>query len=122
MTFFTSELYETTLSNGVKTGFTAYEDAVCLLRSDKNSPSHECWEKRFQTAVFVFGMLLIEQRTEPQALFLSSADQQIGFLVSKTQRNKTHLHLPKVAIDGILCRSSSYWESHNAKDIKIFDR
>lgn len=110
MTFFTYEPYEMTLSNGVKAGFTAYEDAVYFWRTNKNAPSHECWEKWFQIADSVFGMILIEEWTEPQALLLPSVENQLGFTDSKKKDKYIPLSLPQSAIDYILTRGSGVSE------------
>ncbi|MCM1364969.1 MAG: SNF2-related protein, partial [Ruminococcus sp.] len=110
MSFFDSKPFEMTLSNGVKAGLEAYEDAIYFWRTDRNDPSHECWERWFQIRDSVYGMILLEQWTEPQALLLPNVDTQLSILEAKTKKDKSHLHLPQAAIDYILCRGSGVSE------------
>lgn len=98
-TFFNSQPYETTLSNGVKAGFEAYSDAIRLWRND-GTELREAWEKWFQIERSVFGMILIEEWTEPQALLLPGVENQIEFI--GTNVKDAVLPLPQGAIDYVL--------------------
>lgn len=97
--FFNSAPYETTLSNGVKAGFEAYSDAIRLWRDD-GKELREAWEKWFQIERSVFGMILIEEWTEPQALLLPGVENQIEFIGTKVK--DAVLPLPQGAIDYVL--------------------
>lgn len=105
--FFNSTPYEMTLSNGVKAGFEAYSDAIRLWRDD-GTELREAWEKWFQIERSVFGMILIEEWTEPQALLLPSEDMQLEFIGTKVK--DAVLPLPQGAIDYVLGRGSSFSE------------
>lgn len=105
--FFNSAPYEMTLSNGVKAGFEAYSDAIRLWRDD-GTELREAWEKWFQIERSVFGMILIEEWTEPQALLLPSVDNQIEFIGTKVK--DAVLPLPQGAIDYVLGRGSGFSE------------
>lgn len=105
--FFNSTPYEMTLSNGVKAGFEAYSDAIRLWRDD-GTELREAWEKWFQIERSVFGMILIEEWTEPQALLLPGVDNQIEFIGTKVK--DAVLPLPQGAIDYVLGRGSSFSE------------
>lgn len=106
-TFFNSQPYETTLSNGVKAGFEAYSDAIRLWRND-GTELREAWEKWFQIERSVFGMILIEEWTEPQALLLPSVDNQLDFLDTKVKDGV--LPLPQAAVDYVLGVGSGFSE------------
>ena len=105
--FFNSVPYEMTLSNGVKAGFEAYTDAIRLWRDD-GTELREAWEKWFQIERSVFGMILIEEWTEPQALLLPSVDNQLEFIGTKVK--DAVLPLPQGAIDYVLGRGSGFNE------------
>ncbi|MBR3596041.1 MAG: DEAD/DEAH box helicase family protein [Clostridia bacterium] len=105
--FFNSEPYEMTLSNGVKAGFEAYSDAIRLWRDD-GTEMREAWEKWFQIERSVFGMILIEEWTEPQALLLPGVDKQLEFIGDKVK--DAPLHLPQGAIDYVLGAGSHFSE------------
>ena len=105
--FFNSAPYEITLSNGVKAGFEAYSDAIRLW-GDDGTELREAWEKWFQIERSVFGMILIEEWTEPQALLLPSVDNQLEFIGTKVK--DAVLPLPQGAIDYVLGRGSSFSE------------
>lgn len=105
--FFNSTPYEMTLSNGVKAGFEAYSDAIRLWRDD-GTELREAWERWFQIERSVFGMILIEEWTEPQALLLPGVDNQIEFIGTKVK--DAVLPLPQGAIDYVLGRGSSFSE------------
>ena len=105
--FFNSAPYEMTLSNGVKAGFEAYSDAIRLWR-DNGTELREAWEKWFQIERSVFGMILIEEWTEPQALLLPGVDNQIEFIGTKVK--DAILPLPQGAIDYVLGAGSGFSE------------
>ncbi len=105
--FFNSIPYEMTLSNGVKAGFEAYSDAIRLWRDD-GTELREAWEKWFQIERSVFGMILIEEWTEPQALLLPGVDNQIEFIGTKVK--DAILPLPQGAIDYVLGSGSGFSE------------
>ena len=105
--FFNSAPYEMTLSNGVKAGFEAYSDAIRLWRDD-GTELREAWEKWFQIERSVFGMILIEEWTEPQALLLPSEDMQLEFIGTKVK--DAVLPLPQGAIDYVLGAGSGFSE------------
>ncbi len=105
--FFNSQPYETTLSNGVKAGFEAYSDAIRLWRDD-GTELREAWEKWFQVENSVFGLILIEEWTEPQALLLPGVDSQLEFIGTKVK--DAVLPLPQGAIDYVLGRGSGFSE------------
>ena len=105
--FFNSQPYETTLSNGVKAGFEAYSDAIRLWRND-GTELREAWEKWFQVENSVFGLILIEEWTEPQALLLPGVDSQLEFIGTKVK--DAVLPLPQGAIDYVLGRGSGFSE------------
>ena len=105
--FFTSEPYETVLPNGVKAGFEAYSDAIRLWRDD-GTEIREAWEKWFQVERSVFGLILIEEWTEPQALLLPGVENQIEFIGTKVK--DAVLPLPQGAIDYVLGRGSGFSE------------
>ena len=107
MSFFNSAPYEMTLSNGVKAGFEAYSDAIRLWRND-GTELREAWEKWFQIERSVFGMILIEEWTEPQALLLPSVDNQLDFLGTKVKEGG--LPLPQAAVDYVLGAGSGFRE------------
>ncbi len=107
--FFNSIPYETTLSNGVKAGFEAYSDAIRLWRND-GTELRESWEKWFQVEDSVFGLMLMEQWTEPIALLLPSEQTQIEFIGTKT-KGDAFLPLPQGAIDHVLGAGSNFSES-----------
>ncbi len=108
MSFFNSEPFEMTLSNDVKAGFEAYSDAIHLWRGDKEHPERETWDRWFQVADAVYGMILLEQWTEPEALKLPSVDNQIEFIGDKVKDGV--LPLPQAAIDYILGCGSHFRE------------
>lgn len=110
MSFFNSEPFETTLSTGGKAGFEAHSDAVRFWRGDSVTPEREAWERWFQIEDSVYGMILIEQWTEPNALLLPNEDRQIALLETKSKEDTTRLYLPQAAIDYILCRGSGVSE------------
>lgn len=105
--FFNSTPYETTLSNGVRAGFEAYSDAIRLWR-DNGTELREAWEKWFQVENSVFGLILIEEWTEPQALLLPGVDSQLEFIGTKVK--DAVLPLPQGAIDYVLGRGSGFSE------------
>ena len=107
--FFTAEPYKTTLSNGVNSGFEAYSDAIRLWRND-GTELRESWEKWFQVEESVFGLMLMEQWTEPIALLLPSEQVQIELIGSKT-KGDAFLPLPQGAIDYVLGAGSNFRES-----------
>mgnify|MGYP001217304593 CR=1 FL=1 len=108
MSFFNSVPYETTLANGVKAGFEAYSDAIRLWRGDRETPEREAWERWFQIERSVYGMMLLEEWTEPQALLLPSFDKQLEFIGTKVKAGV--LPLPQAAIDYVLCGGSGISE------------
>ena len=110
MSFFNSEPFETTLSTGEKAGFEAYGDAVRFWRGDSVTPEREAWERWFQIEDSVYGMILLEQWTEPNALLLPNEDRQIALLETKSKEDTTRLYLPQAAIDYIICRGSGVSE------------
>ena len=107
MSFFNSAPYEMTLSNGVKVGFEAYSDAIRLWRDD-GTELREAWERWFQIERSVYGMILLEEWTEPQALLLPSVDNQLDFLDMKVKDSV--LPLPQAAVDYILGAGSGFSE------------
>ena len=107
MSFFNSAPYEMTLSNGVKAGFEAYSDAIRLWRDD-GTELREAWERWFQIERSVYGMILLEEWTEPQALLLSSVDNQLDFLGTKVKDGV--LPLPQAAVDYVLGTGSGFSE------------
>lgn len=107
--FFNSISYETTLSNGVNAGFEAYSDAIRLWRND-GTELRESWEKWFQVEDYVFGLILMEQWTEPIALLLPSEQAQIEYIGTKT-KGDAFLPLPQGAIDHVLGAGSNFRES-----------
>ena len=106
--FFTSEPYEITLSNGVKAGIEAYSDAIRFFRGDRNAPEKESWGRWHGVERDIFGMILLEEWTDPQALLLPSADKQIEFIGDKVK--DAVLPLPQAAIDYILGVGSGFSE------------
>ena len=110
MSFFNSEPFEKKLSTGEKAGFEAYGDAVRFWRGDSVTPEREAWERWFQIEDSVYGMILLEQWTEPNALLLPNEDRQIALLETKSKEDTTRLYLPQAAIDYILCRGSGVSE------------
>lgn len=106
--FFTSEPYEITLSNGVKAGIEAYSDAIHFFRGDRNNPESEVWGRWHGVERDIFGMMLLEEWTDPQALLLPSADKQIEFIGDKVK--DAVLPLPQAAIDYILGVGSGFSE------------
>ncbi len=107
MSFFKAEPFTMTLSNGVNAGFEAYSDAIRFWRND-GTELREAWEKWFQVERSVFGMILLEEWTEPQALLLPTVDNQLEFIGTKVK--DAVLPLPQGAIDYILARGSSFSE------------
>ena len=107
MSFFNSAPYEMILSNGVKAGFEAYSDAVRLW-CDDGTELCEAWERWFQIERSVYGMILLEEWTEPQALLLPSVDNQLDFLGTKVKDGV--LPLPQAAIDYVLGAGSGFSE------------
>ena len=107
MSFFNSAPYEMILSNGVKAGFEAYSDAVRLW-CDDGTELREAWERWFQIERSVYGMILLEEWTEPQALLLQSVDNQLDFLGTKVKDGV--LPLPQAAIDYVLGAGSGFSE------------
>ena len=107
MSFFNSAPYEMILSNGVKAGFEAYSDAVRLW-CDDGTELREAWEKWFQIERSVYGMILLEEWTEPQALLLPSVDNQLDFLGTKVKVGV--LPLPQAAVDYVLGAGSGFSE------------
>ncbi|MBR6774257.1 MAG: hypothetical protein IKM23_00885, partial [Bacteroidales bacterium] len=104
MSFFNSTPYEITLSNGVKAGFEAYSDAIRLWRND-GTELREAWEKWFQIERSVFGLMLMEEWTEPQALLLPGVEKQME-LIGTAVKNEAPLFLPQSAVDYVLCGGS----------------
>ena len=107
MSFFNSAPYEMILSNGVKAGFEAYSDAIRLWRDD-GTELREAWERWFQIERSVYGMILLEEWTEPQTLLLPSVDNQLDFLGTKVKDGV--LPLPQTAIDYVLGAGSGFSE------------
>ena len=107
MSFFNSAPYEMTLSNGVKAGFEAYSDAIRLWRDD-GTELREAWERWVQIERSVYGMILLEEWTEPQALLQPSVDNQLDFLGTKVKDGV--LLLPQAAIDYVLGAGSGFSE------------
>ena len=107
MSFFNSAPYEMTLSKGVKVGFEAYSDAIRLWRDD-GTELREAWERWFQIERSVYGMILLEEWTEPQALLLPSVDNQLDFLGTKVKDGV--LPLPQAAVDYVLGAGSGFSE------------
>ena len=107
MSFFNSAPYEMILSNGVKAGFEAYSDAVRLW-CDDGTELCEAWERWFQIERSVYGMILLDEWTEPQALLLPSVDNQLDFLGTKVKDSV--LPLPQTAIDYVLGAGSGFSE------------
>lgn len=107
MSFFNSAPYEMTLSNGVKAGFEAYSDAIRLWRDDGTELREAC-ERWVQIERSVYGMILLEEWTEPQALLLPSVDNQFDFLGTKVKDGV--LPLPQAAIDYVLGAGSGFSE------------
>ena len=107
MSFFNLAPYEMTLSNGVKAGFEAYSDAIRLWRDD-GTELREAWERWVQIERSVYGMILLEEWTEPQALLLPSVDNQLDFLGTKVKDGV--LPLPQAAIDYVLGAGSGFSE------------
>ena len=107
MSFFNSAPYEMTLSNGVKAGFEAYSDAIRLWRDD-GTELREAWERWVQIERSVYGMILLEEWTEPQALLQPSVDNQLDFLGTKVKDGV--LPLPQAAIDYVLGAGSGFSE------------
>ena len=105
MSFFNSAPYEMILSNGVKAGFEAYSDAVRLW-CDDGTELCEAWERWFQIERSVYGMILLEEWTEPQALLLPSVDNQLDFLGTKVKDGV--LPLPQAAVDYVLGAGSGF--------------
>ena len=110
MSFFNSEPFEMVLSTGVKAGFEAYSDAIRFWKGSSDTPEREAWERWFQVERSVFGMILLEQWTEPSELLLLNVDSQINFLETKSKEDMTRLYLPQAAIDYVLCRGSGVSE------------
>ena len=108
MSFFNSTPYEITLSNGVRAGFEAYSDAIRLWRND-GTELREAWKKWFQIEQTVFGLMLMEQWTEPQALLLPGVEKQMEVIGTKT-KDYAFLPLPQSAIDYVLCGGSGFNE------------
>lgn len=107
MSFFNSTPYEMTLSNGVNAGFEAYSDAIRLWRND-GTELREAWQKWFQIERSVFGLMLMEEWTEPQASLLSGAEKQE--LIGTAVKNEAPLYLPQSAVDYVLCGGSDFSE------------
>ena len=108
MSFFNSVPYEITLSNGVKAGFEAYSDAIRLWRND-GTELREAWQKWFQIERSVFGLMLMEEWTEPQALLLPGVEKQMELIGTKVN-NEAPLFLPQSAVDYVLCGGSDFSE------------
>ncbi|MBQ2392188.1 MAG: DEAD/DEAH box helicase family protein [Clostridia bacterium] len=108
MSFFNSTPYEMTLSNGVNAGFEAYSDAIRLWRND-GTELREAWQKWFQIERSVFGLMLMEEWTEPQASLLSDAEKQME-LIGTAVKNEAPLYLPQSAVDYVLCGGSDFSE------------
>ena len=107
MSFFNSTPYEMTLSNGVNAGFEAYSDAIRLWRND-GTELREAWQKWFQIERSVFGLMLMEEWTEPQASLLSGAEKQE--LIGTAVKNEAPLYLSQSAVDYVLCGGSDFSE------------
>ena len=107
MSFFNSTPYEMTLSNGINAGFEAYSDAIRLWRND-GTELREAWQKWFQIERSVFGLMLMEEWTEPQASLLSDAEKQE--LIGTAVKNEAPLYLPQSAVDYVLCGGSDFSE------------
>lgn len=108
LSLFNSTPFEQMLSNGVKAGFEAYSDAIRFWRGDRDTPEKEAWERWFQVERSVYGMILLEQWTQPKALLLPGMDSQIEFVGDKVKDGT--LHLPQAAIDYILSQGSNVSE------------
>ncbi len=108
MSFFNSTPYEITLSNGVNAGFEAYSDAIRLWRND-GTELREAWEKWFQIERSVFGLMLMEEWTEPEALLLPGVEKQMEVIGTKT-KDYAFLPLPQAAVDYVLCGGSGFSE------------
>ncbi len=108
MSFFNSTPYEMTLSNGVNAGFEAYSDAIRLWRND-GTELREAWQKWFQIERSVFGLMLMEEWTEPQFSLLSGAEKQME-LIGTAVKNEAPLYLPQSAVDYVLCGGSDFSE------------
>ena len=108
MSFFNSTPYEMTLSNDVNAGFEAYSDAIRLWRND-GTELREAWQKWFQIERSVFGLMLMEEWTEPQASLLSDAEKQME-LIGTAVKNEAPLYLPQSAVDYVLCGGSDFSE------------
>ena len=108
MSFFNSTPFEMTLSNGVNAGFEAYSDAIRLWRND-GTELREAWQKWFQIERSVFGLMLMEEWTEPQASLLSDAEKQME-LIGTAVKNEAPLYLPQSAVDYVLCGGSDFSE------------
>ncbi len=108
MSFFNSTPYEITLSNGVNAGFEAYSDAIRLWRND-GTELREAWEKWFQIERSVFGLMLMEEWTKPEALLLPGVEKQME-LIGTAVKNEAPLFLPQSAVDYVLCGGSGFSE------------
>ena len=105
MSLFKSKPFEMTLSNDIKAGFEAYSDALRFWRSNSESPTHQSWERWFQIEHSVYGMILLEEWTEPEALLLPGVEKQRE-LIGTAVKNEAPLYMPQSAIDYILCGGS----------------
>ena len=106
--YFNSKPYESVLSNGDLAGFDAYSDAMRFWRGDSKEPEQQSWEKWFSISDYVYGLILMEEWTEPQAMLLPSVDKQLEFIGNKVKA--ATLHLPQGAIDYILGAGSRFSE------------
>ena len=87
--------------------FEAYSDAIRLWRND-GTELREAWQKWFQIERSVFGLMLMEEWTEPQASLLSGAEKQE--LIGTAVKNEAPLYLPQSAVDYVLCGGSDFSE------------
>ena len=106
--YFNSKPYESVLSNGDLAGFDAYSDSLRFWRGDSKEPEQQSWEKWFSISDYVYGLILMEEWTEPQAMLLPSVDKQLEFIGNKVKA--APLHLPQGAIDYILGAGSRFSE------------
>ncbi len=105
--FFDEKPYQTTLSNGLGTGFKAYSDCIhlwCGVSFDtREKDAIYRWE---HLANRVYGMMLIREWLEENEPVLLTEDEQIQFIENNSKLKSQEFSIPQEAIDYVLIKGS----------------
>ena len=110
--FYSNEVYETTLSNGQAAGYRAYDDLLRLFRGSSDNPEREDNLRWSYIASVIEGMMVMHEWLAPDEAPLPSEGEQIALIQEEQAEKETRFEVPQEAIDYVLTGGSGVRNSN----------